>query len=195
MSSYIDQFTGIIENIIRKLTKFNVPRLGQISKIDDPDGKGRVLVHIPSLGWDTDDKGAWCFPLDKKALITPEVGTWVIVQFIDGNMDLPVYIGMDSKMKDMLPDAYTDENSQILFENRNRDFSVRYDESGQVLNIGQANESFMKGDTFDAWLTGTLKALYDVHIHIGGTIAGNTGPPTIPLTSATNHLSTKIKGE
>lgn len=195
MSNKAEEFLTIISKIIRETTRFSVPRLGQVSKIDDPDGKGRVLVHIPSLNWMTDEIGAWCFSVDKKSLITPAVGDWVIVQWIDGNIDLPVYTGIDAKMKDMLPAAYTDENNQILFENRGRDFSIRYDETGEVLNIGAGAESFLKGDTFDTWLTNTLKGMFDVHIHTGGTIAGNTGPPTIPLVAASNHLSTKIKGE
>lgn len=197
MSSKTDTFIGIITKLIMEITRFNVPRMGQVSKIDDPDGKARVLVHIPSLGWNTDDIGAWCYPIDKKALITPEVGTWVIVMWIDGNINLPVYIGIDSKMKDVLPDAYTDENNQILFENQNRDFSIRYDESGGVLNIGAGTESFLKGDTLDAWFTGTLKAYIDTHVHTGVTTGGgSSGPPPPPgLSTPANHLSDKIKGE
>lgn len=196
MSSKADDFITIISKIVLDVTRFNVPRMGQVSKIDDSDGKGRVLVHIPSLGWITDDIGAWCFPVDKKSLITPAVGDWVIVQWIDGNMDLPIYTGVDSKMKDMLPDAYTDENNQIIFENRGRDFSIRYDETGEILNIGAGTESFLKGDTFDAWITGTLKAYIDAHVHTGVVAGGaNSGPPLAPITAPTGHLSDKIKGE
>ena len=196
MSSKNDTFSGILAQVVMELTRYNVPRLGQISKIDDPDGKARVLVHIPSLGWMTDDVGAWCYPIDKKALITPEVGTWVIVMWIDGNVNLPVYIGIDSKMKDMLPADYTDEKNQILFENQGRDFSIRYDETNEVLNIGAGSESFLKGDTLDTWITGTLKTYIDTHIHPGVTAGGaSTLPPAVGLTAPTNHLSDKIKGE
>jgi hypothetical protein len=196
MSSKTDTFTGVIAKIVRELTRFNVPRLGKISKIDDPEGKARVLVRIPSLNWMTDNVGAWCYPIDKKALVTPEVGSWVIVMWIDGDVNKPVYIGIDSKMKDMLPSAYTDQNSQILFENQGRDFSIRYDESGGVLNIGEGNESFVKGNTLDAWITGTLKAYIDVHVHTGVTAGGaSSGPPPVGLTAPSNHLSSKIKGE
>lgn len=196
MSNKSDEFVTIIAKIIREATKFNVPRLGRISRIDDPESRARILVHIPSLGWDTDDIGAWCFSVDKKSLITPAVGDWVIVQWIDGNIDLPVYTGIDSKMKDMLPAAYTDEKNQVIFENRARDFSMRYDETGEVLNIGAGTQSFVLGDALDTWITGTLKALYDAHTHSGVTVgAGVTGPPAVPLTAPTGHLSDKIKGE
>ena len=196
MSSKAGNFSSMILNLILKTTRFHVPRLGTVSKIDDAEGRGRILVHIPSLGWTTDEKGCWCFPIDKKSLITPAVGDWVIVQWVDGNMDLPVYTGISTRMKDMLPAAYTDENEQILFENREKDFSVRYDETGEVLNIGAGTESFVKGDTLDTWITGTLKALYDLHQHTG-VVAGAalSGPPSAGLTAPTNHLSDKIKGE
>ena len=187
-------------------TRFCVPRLGIVSKIDDSEGRGRILVHIPSLNWMTDDTGAWCFSIDKKSLITPAVDDWVIVQWIDGNMDLPVYTGISSRMKDMLPDSYTDENNQILFENRKRDFSVRYDETGEVLNMGDGSESFVKGDTAktemdkDQALMNALQTSINVWVPVpgdGGTalktaLAGFLG---LGQANYANILSDKIKGE
>lgn len=193
MSSKADNLSTIIYRLILEVTRFKVPRLGQVSKIDDPEDRGRILVHIPSLGWNTDDIGAWCFPIDKKSLITPAVNDWVIVQWIDGNINMPVYIGMSARMKDMLPSAYTDENEQVIFENRAKDFSIRYDESGEVLSIGAGTERLVLGDALDTWFTGTLKAVYDAHIH--PETGASTGPPTVPLTAPTNYLSDKIKGE
>ena len=181
---------GIISKIVRDTQKFSVPRLGQISQNVDPNGKGRVLVHIPSLSWITDDTGAWCYPVGMKSSITPEVGTWVIVQWIDGNIDLPIYTGIDTKMKDMLPDAYTDEKSQVLFESQARDFAMVYDETDKVLTIGNGSESFVKGDTFDTWIANFITAIYNTHTH-----AGNGIPPVPTGTAPTNHLSDKIKGE
>lgn len=133
MSTKADEFSSIIYDLILKATRFFVPRLGQVSKIDDSEGRGRILVHIPSLGWTTDDTGAWCFPDDKKSLITPAVGDWVIVQWIDGNIDLPVYTGISTRMKDMLPANYEDENTQIIFEDKNRETCIKYDEANKLL--------------------------------------------------------------
>ena len=99
-------------------------------------------------------------------------------------------------MKDMLPDAYVDENTQILFENRNKGFSIRYAEESGMLSIGEGNESFLKGDTFDTWLTNTLKAIFDAHVHTGVSTGGGTsGPPVTGLTTPSGHLSDTIKGE
>lgn len=196
MSTKADQISSIILKLVYEATRYFVPRMGVISKIDDPEGRGRILVNIPSLGWMTDEVGAWCYPIDKKSLITPAVNDWVIVQWIDGDMNLPVYSGISTQMKDMLPAAYTDENGQVLFENRAKDFSIRYDETEEVLKMGAGLESFVLGDTLDTWITGTLKALYDAHTHTGVTVgAGVTGAPAIPLTAPTGHLSDKIKGE
>ncbi len=62
-----------------------------------------------------------------------------------------------------------------------------------AINMLAATESFLKGDTFDTWITGTLKSLYDVHTHTHP--FGATGPPIVPLVAPSGHLSTKIKGE
>lgn len=208
LSSKTDDLIGIISRVVIEWMKYAVPRMGIVSKIDDPEGKGRVLVHIPAFNWMTDDVGAWCFPIDKKSLVTPEVGSWVIVQWIDGNENYPIYTGIDSKMKDMLPDAYVDENSQVIFENQNRDFAIVYDESGGVLNIGAADESFVKGDTAkiemdkDQTLMNSLQTVLAAWTPVAGdgglalkTALTAAGFFSLPQANYANILSTKIKGE
>ena len=187
-------------------TRFFVPRLGLVSKIDDSENRGRILAHIPSLNWMTDNIGAWCFPIDKKSVITPAVGDWVIVQWIDGNMDYPVYTGISSRMKDMLPAAYTNDNNQILFENRARDFSIRYDETGEMFNIGDASESFVKGDTAktemdkDQALMNSLQTSISAWVPVpgdGGAALKTALAGFLALAQANyaNILSDRIKGE
>jgi len=196
MANSYDEIVGMIRKIVLDVVRYNVPRLGIVSQVIDNVGKARILVLIPSLGWDTDDTGAWCGVIEKNGLITPNVGDYVIIQFVDGDRDLPVYMGKATYMKNMLPDAYTNENLQILFENRKRNFSIRYNETNEVLSIGEGNESFLKGDTFDTWLTNILKTVFDAHVHTGVTTgAGTSGPPAAGLTTPTNHLSDRIKGE
>lgn len=123
-----DRFVDIITKIVLEVTKFSVPRLGKVSKIKDPESKGRILVHIPSLNWLTDDVGAWCYPIDKKSIVTPAIGDYVIVQFIDGNMDYPVYTGIDQKMKNMIPKNYSDENTQVIAESRDGTTAIKITE-------------------------------------------------------------------
>lgn len=197
MANSFDELIGMIRKVVLDVVRYNVPRLGIVSKIADIEsGKARILVLIPSLGWDTDEKGAWCGIIESNGLITPNVGDYVIIQFLDGDRDLPVYMGKATQMKDMLPNSYVDENTQILFENRAKDFSIRYDEANELLNIGVANESFVKGDTLNTWITGTLKPYIDSHVHPGVTTGGgSTLPPAVGITAPSNYLSERIKGE
>lgn len=134
MANPFDKLIDMINKIVKDATKFNVPRMGIISQTTDSLGKGRILVLIPSLGWDTDEKGAWCYAKDKKAIITPQIGDYVIVEFIDGDRDLPVYSGIATQMKDMLPINYDgSEKTQILFESDDSEVLIKVDETTKEL--------------------------------------------------------------
>lgn len=214
MSQSFDELTGMIRKMVLDIVRYNVPRLGQVSKIDDETSSGRILVLIPVLGWDTDNLGAWCFPKDKKSLITPKVGDYVYVEFIDGDRNQPVYSGIANGMKDMLPKNYDGKpTTQIIFEDNSGKAYVKYDEkekeflisdsSGNkvslkdgVLKIFSGTESFLKGDTFDAWVTSALVNAFNLHVHSGVTTGpGFSGIPATPRVGPSNHLSTTIKGE
>lgn len=158
MNSFDDLRTMLL-TIILKATKFNVPRIGQVSQIEDPEKKGRILVHIPSLGWDTDDKGAWCFPKQPVGLKTRNKKDYVVVEFLDGDINLPVYSGIATNMKDMLPKNYESASTQVLFENWEKDFAIVYDESQEILKFGEADESYVKGDTAKPELQKNVDAL------------------------------------
>lgn len=68
--------------------------------------------------------------------------------------------------------------------------------NGTLIELGLGTEAFLKGTTFDTWLTNTLLSIFNTHVHSGVQAGGaNTGTTTIPLTGPVNHLSTKIKGE
>lgn len=146
----LDNLSDIIEAIVAPLLKYAVPRLGQIKDLNDPVKKGRVLVTIDSLGWDTNEKGAWCYPKDKKSIITPEKGDFVLVEWLDGMSDIPMYSGVANNMKDMLPKAYDgNPDNQILFEGRDGKVKMQYNESSDEMLIGKTDfrESARKDDT------------------------------------------------
>lgn len=219
MANSYDELLAMFRKIVFENTRYNVPRLGQVSSNIDSEGRARVQVTIPSLGWDTPAKAAWCYPKDKKALVTPAVNDWVIVEFLDGDRDLPIYSGIATQMKDQLPASYSGETSQIIFESDDGT-SVKYDETAKELIIQDTHgntitmksgeisitgttikliggtEAFVKGNTFDSWITATLLTVFNAHIHSGVTTGpGVSGPPGTPLTGPINHLSTTIKGE
>lgn len=129
MANSFDDLMKMIQKIILDTTKFNVPRIGKVSQVVDPINKGRVLVQIPSLGWTTDEQGAWSFPKQVNGLVIPRVGDFVIIEFIDGNMDLPVYSGVAMNMKDMLPKNYDPTGqSQLIYESQDGKDFVKVDE-------------------------------------------------------------------
>lgn len=133
-----DTFTGIINKIVNHNLKFLVPREGQVKDLKDPLKKGRVLVLIPALGWDTNDKGAWCSTIDKNLLSTVKVDDWLIIQFVDGNSNSPICIGKSTRIKDQLPKNYDGEpTTHILFESPENKIMLKYDEKKDLLQIGK----------------------------------------------------------
>lgn len=111
----LDTLFGIIEKAVVPMFKYAVPRIGKV--VDRDDDTGRVLVQVPSLGWDTNDKGAWCFPTENKALKVPEINDYVLVEWVDQNPDIPIYRGIPGDIKDQIPENYDgDPKNNILFE-------------------------------------------------------------------------------
>jgi hypothetical protein len=208
MANVFDELTTMIGNIVLKVTRYNVPRLGIISSTDDKTGQGRVLAHVPSLGWDTDDKGAWCFPKDKKGLTTLKRGDYVIVEFLDGNRDLPMYSGKAFNMKNMLPKNY-DGNplTQVLFEDPEQEFALVYNGKDKKFSMGKGDESYVKGDTFETEFQKTVDYIAQLKADFANwVVVPNDGGGALkaiiiassnlkPTPTATGILSTKIKGE
>jgi len=213
MANPYNEVYSMLEKIILDVTRFYVARIGEVVNTDDELKSGRILVHIPSLGWTTDAEGAWCFPKDKKSLITPKVGDFVLIEFVDGNKDYPIYSGLALQMKDMLPAAYDGKNTtQILFENNKKDFALIYDESEKILKLGSKDvtESFVKGDTLKTELQKVYDALSQLKTDLTAwaPVVGDNGVSTVALKTIVtagfltkllgtldNILSEKIKGE
>ena len=139
MTFNTDTFTGLINQVIQRTTRYMVPREAQVVDTADPVGKGRVLVTIPALGWFTADSGLWCYPLDKNAVTTVAVGDSVIVQFVDGDPLHPVYIGKSNRIDDSLPQNYEDSSTQVLFENPRNTVNITYKEADNVLQLGNSD--------------------------------------------------------
>lgn len=202
-----DSLTAMIQKLIADSTRFNVPRIGIVSQNEDPLKKGRILVHIPAFSWVTDDTGAWCYAKDKHALIVPDIDDYVLVEFIDGDMDLPVYSGIAQQMKDMLPAVYDGSKQQILFDSKADNFSVRYNQESKEYIIGTGDESFVKGDTAKPELQKNVNALTQLKTDLTAwTPAPNDGGAALKVillagflnntfADLTSILSDKIKGE
>lgn len=139
-----DSFVGIIEKIAGPLLKYAVPRVGKVADVNDTENLGRVLVLVPSLGWDTNDKGAWCFPSENKSLKVPEVDDYVLVEWIDSSPDLPIYRGIPGNLKNQIPDDYDgDPKNNILFQGSPDDI-IKFKEG--ILRIVMSGNIFLGKD-------------------------------------------------
>lgn len=75
--------------------RFLAPQHGKVIDDDDPEGLHRVRVEIPGLI----EKSAWAFPVgtmggggpQRGIAIVPKVGSDVVVWFIGGDKDRPIY--------------------------------------------------------------------------------------------------------
>jgi hypothetical protein len=173
-----ESIVSIIQKIVNIETRFNVKRTGIVSDRDDPEGRGRILVHIPSLGWNTDAEGAWCFPIDKSGLITPAKGEAVIVEFLDGDKNTPIITGLDHRIKGATPGSYDKKaTTQILFEDVAGEVVVKYDESAKVLSIvdGNGNTITLDSGGVKIDLTGSNLGITINDGHGNSLVTGSSG--------------------
>lgn len=201
-------FTGLIKEIVRSAVKYIRHYIGEVADNEDPLKLGRVLIIIQELRWDTKDKGSWAFPRDKHSMSVPKIGDWVEMYFINGDPNLPVYLGIANEIKDMIPENYTGNvKEHILFESPDNVQKIVYNEDDNLLSIGEGEESFVLGDTLKTELQNNVDALIALQLDFGtwtpvpndGGLALKTilsaGFLTETIASLTNILSERIKGE
>lgn len=178
-----DAFTGVVNQIIKRYLRYSFPREAQVKDINDQVSKGRILVTIPSLGWETNDTGAWCYATDKNALTTVKVGDWVIVQFVDGNPDHVIYIGKSTRLRDQLPKNYSSPTDHVIFEDPDNKIHIKYD--GDQLEIGNSAfaASAREGDTVQVTIPANTFIV---------SVAGGSGSPA---TGVLNPNPVDVDGE
>jgi hypothetical protein len=186
-----------IRFIVREETIYLRHYIAQIVDVNDIMNRGRVKVVIPELGFDTPDKGTWCFPRQGRSLIVPSVGEWVEVYFLSGNNSRPVYLFPISEIPDMIPPKYTGETTKsVLFQDKqNNTDNILYDQLQKILTIFEGTEPFVLGNQIQTFLTSLVNAL-NTHTHTGVTVGGGiTGVPGAPFSSPSGLLSSNIKGK
>jgi len=132
-----DELIALIQKAANIGHRYSVPRLGQVTQEFDSTQQFRFLVQIPSLGWDTDDKASKCNVSDTKGYTAPLVGDYVIVQFIDGNLNFPIITGSANYMKDMVTKS-RGVGTDVLYEQADK-FKITYD--GDQLLMGNSGFS------------------------------------------------------
>ena len=207
---------GLIRSIVSEETIYLRHYLAQVKDNSDPLNGGRVLVVIPSLGWDTQDKGQWARPRQMHALSVPKVDEWVEVYFINGSVNNLAYMGGALEMSQMKPENYIaatthilwempgDKNQVIKFDANTKQFDMKFDKI--IMNEG--TEKYVLGDTAKTEWDKIKQMLTDLQT------AFNTWAPVAPpgngeaalkallgafladtLPDFANVLSTAIKGK
>jgi hypothetical protein len=129
----------IIQRIILNETVWLRHYIGKVLAFAQ-DNSGMVQVAVFDLGCDTGDKAFWCYPRDKMGILTPALGDWVEIYFIGGDRNRPVYMGIAAEIADQLPKNYDGKNTtQVLFEDGDNKFHIKYDAAGNAFEIGNSN--------------------------------------------------------
>lgn len=202
---------GEIAEIVRVETRFLRHYWAEVVDTEDALSKGRVKVTIPTLGWDTPAKGAWCNPRDRHSMVVPKVGEYVEVYFLEGNENKPVYLGQVAEFEGQTPSKYTDPETVVLYENPVTGVSVLYKESegvadisfetvnvdSEALNLNGDSKAFVTYAELDTALQSLVSAI-NSHVHAGvQTGGGATAPPTAPMSldiSASETQTVKTGG-
>lgn len=192
----------VISRILLSKLRYSVPRIGKVLSVQDPTKKGRILCSIPVLGVDSQDKATWCWMIDKKGFMVPEVDDYVIIVWIDGKPEYPVLVGYAHDMKDMIPDLYDGKpTTNVLFSDRKKKVGIVYDQEADVMEIGKGDfaESARKGDEVKSvtaddaafWTTflGGLLTWCGAHVH------PETGATTLPPTTTPPSNPGSITGK
>ncbi len=127
-----NELLGLIQKAANLNNRYAVPYLGRVTSLEDPDGLNRVVVQIPDLGWNTNETAAKCSIVDTKGYTVPRLDDYVIVQFIAGDRNLPIILGVANNMKNMIPVVYS-SGTDVLYS-QNDKIKIAYD--GDQLEIG-----------------------------------------------------------
>lgn len=133
---------GLIQRIIAQETVFLRHYIGKVLA-HSTNSDGVVKVAILELGCETEDTAFRCFPRDKNSFISPAVGDWVEVYFINGNRNHPVYMGVANEIAEMLPTNYAGTpTNQLLFEDNSNQIHISFDEEQNILEMGNTDMQF-----------------------------------------------------
>lgn len=185
----------LLRKIIAEETRYLRHYIAQVVDIEDPDSQGKVRATVPALGWDTDEVAPWIFPRAMNSLQTPKVGQWIEVYFLNGDRNKPVYVGQAVEMEDSSPTLYEgDTDNQVLFEDPDNGEGIRYKKGEGLLEIFQAVEAAVLGDTLKTHLD-NIKLYLDSHVHPGVMSGGASTSISTPSPLVPTITSSKVKLE
>ena len=139
----------LLKTIIKEELRYYGHYLGKVVNTTDPAKLGRVLVTVPKLSWDTEAVGPWCVPRQQSAIVTPVIGQFVEIYFMDGDRDQPRYHGNAMEMEDSLPTKHKGlATNQVIFEDGKTQESILYKQNDKILEIIGNTDFLLKGDAF-----------------------------------------------
>lgn len=178
---------------------------GEITKIDDPEKRGRVKASIPTLTYDFKNNlprefPYWLEPVFPFAgnqfgyFFIPEIGTTIEIeaeQAKDGVMHGFKWRGCLYSLNQPIPEEFkadypqrmgikTKNGVSIIFDDKIKEFII---EATKIRLGDGATEPLVLGTQLQTYLNTTLKGMIDAHIH-----TGNLGAPTSPPLSPTPTL-------
>jgi len=121
-----------IKKIVLQETKYLRHYYGQVVDVDDDETQGRVKVKVPMLGWIEADSQPWCRSRDRNRMNTPEVDEWVEVYFMDGNRNIPVYVGGINEFKEQIVESYDDPKVKVLYDDKKHFVTKNDTENGEI---------------------------------------------------------------
>jgi hypothetical protein len=149
-----DFLIQIIKRPIKEHTRYMNFFYGKIESTQDELKKGRKLVTIPQLGWDTQDLGVWAWPSDVKGLKNLKVGDWVTVYFICNDPNDCHIQGKALNIQDMIPKAFDGmATTDVLYQDNNSQIKIVYDEQNKQMTIQDSNNLvlFKQDIVKDVW--------------------------------------------
>jgi hypothetical protein len=143
-----DTLYGVIQEIVRKETVFLKHYTGQVLNNTDDTGIGSLIVSVPSLNIVLPKDGFRAAPRDKQSMNVPAVGDWVEIYFLEGDPDMPVYIGSAPEvgLKTPLKTFDGQPSTHVIFESPKTQESIIYDDTKKTLNLLQGDEPFVLGN-------------------------------------------------
>lgn len=138
----------LLQKIINRETKYLRNYKGKVVDVNDSEKMGRILVQVPSLRWDDNEKAIWCFPSDKNSIVTPKVDDWVRIGFSEGSIDRAYYFGCVNEIQNILPAEFDgNATTQILFQDNNDEVFIKYDEQQKILQINDSHGNIITMDS------------------------------------------------
>lgn len=144
-----------LRRLIAESVRYTLTYMGKVLIDLDPEGKGRVMISIPSLGILNAQEGVWADveqPIGKN--VSPKKDDWVSVYFLNGDSAKPVVRGRVSIVSDNLPSNA--QKKQVFYEDE--DTTAYYDETAKKLTIETSYEVEITAKNTTVTVDGDLKA-------------------------------------